>query len=194
MTVRSSQQDPTLVAALEPGERLIWQGRPSALGLMRACGREAFTGLVLLGFSWLSFQAVLGDITGDADLMAELERSFSDSDLRFVAFIGAFILPFALWLTTAPLRGMRRATRMVYGVTDKRVLMIEIGGKQESYGPGQVHNLDITGGAGGYDVVFEEGVDKLGSMYRKHFSMSPRKGFYGVDDPKGAASAIARLQ
>jgi hypothetical protein len=194
MTVRSSQQDPTLVAALEPGERLMWQGRPSALGLLRASGREAFTGLVLLGFSWLSFQAVLGDVTADADLMAELERGFSDSDLRFVAFIGAFILPFALWLVTAPLRGMRRAARLVYGVTDRRVLVAEIGGKLESFGPGQIHNLDIVGGAGGHDVVFEEGADRLGSMYRKHFSMSPRKGFYGVDDPKGAASAIARLQ
>lgn len=183
---------------LEAGERVLWRGQPSGLGLMRAMGKEGLTGITLLFFSWLSLQAAMQGAVGEGqevlDRWTALQDSFSDPKLRYIAFIGAFVLPFAVWMASAPARAINRAKSMVYLVTDRRILIVNREGIEQVFGPNDLIQLKVNRNRpGGGDVIFIEPADKLKSLTKKHFSINPPKGFFGLSDPQGAASAIERM-
>lgn len=183
---------------LEKGERVLWRGQPSGVGLMRAMGKEGLTGITLLFFSWLSLQAAMQGAVGDGqdvlDRWAALEASFSDPKLRYIAFIGAFVLPFALWMASTPLRALSRAKAMTYLVTDRRILILHKDGLEKAFGPNDLIQLKVNRNRpGGGDVIFIEPSDKLKSLTKKHFSVAAPKGFFGLEDPQAAASAIEKM-
>jgi len=183
---------------LEQGERVLWRGQPSGVGLMRAMGKEGLTGITLLFFSWLSLQAAMQGAVGEGqevmDSLAALEASFSDPKLRYIAFIGAFVLPFALWMASTPVRALGRAKAMTYLVTDRRIMILNRDVIEQSFRPGEIIQLKVNRNRpGGGDVIFIEPSDKLKSLTKKHFSINPPKGFFGLEDPQTAASAIERM-
>lgn len=189
---RPPSPDPRLQPHLSDGETLRWQGAPSPLGLLRASLREALTGLFLAGFGLLVWSGVLQTHELAFGWRA-IQTAFADQETRYLTFAGSFVLPWGLWHSFAPLRAWRAAGRTVYAVTDRRAIVLRAGGAAESFGPGQIHNVEVAARPGGYDVLFHDTTERLPTMWKKHFTMNPMKGFHGIADGQTAARALARI-
>lgn len=181
-------------AFLEPGEAIRWQGRPSAIGLVRARAKEGLTGLTLLFFAWLCFQAVM-EGQEQAGLWAGLQAAFADPKLRYVLFIGAVMLPVSIWMGSEPIRAYLRANSIIYLVTDRRALILGRGGIDMSYLPDEIFGITVKDRAfGGDDVMLAGPPEGMRSLYKKHFSHNPARGLFGLADAQGAAAAIGNMR
>src|SRR5262245_273827 len=99
---RSMTIDPAL---LDPGERLLWWGRPNPLRYAQSrSGISVIAGLAALVFAQIWTTAVARD--GNSWLVAVF-----------------FLVACALLLS--PLWRMARAYRTIYGVTDRRALTVD---------------------------------------------------------------------
>ena len=112
----------TAYSQLQPGERLLWCGRPDPR-------REAAATLTnsLLALPWTAFS--LFWMWGASDFGRGSFATRSAGELLFPLF-GLPFLIFGLVMMCAPYFAYRRAQQRFYAVTDNRVLVIEVGKSQ----------------------------------------------------------------
>jgi len=123
----NSAEDPLAAAraALQPGEVLVWAGRPDPAVLAQARLPQRVRGLlglaVIAAFLWLSFIPNWPD---------------GYRGVLLAIFLAAAAL-YACWLVAAPRVARRAAGHTLYAVTDRRVLIREDWpfARERSYGP-----------------------------------------------------------
>jgi hypothetical protein len=113
-----SLQDEVL-PALEPGERLLWAGRPDPRRTAWAKIRQALFGAV---FVLLSFLVCLSFLPATGPYFGADSLPFS---LRPMVLVAGFLLILSGMLL--PVLAYRRARSSVYAATDKRVLSLNRG-------------------------------------------------------------------
>jgi hypothetical protein len=115
--------DPTLLdevlPALEPGEGLLWVGRPNPLRTARATIGQALIGAV---FVLLFFLAYLSYLPASGPYFGAQSVPFS---LRSAVLTSSSFLIISVMLL--PLFSYRKAQRTVYAATDRRVLSLTRG-------------------------------------------------------------------
>jgi hypothetical protein len=160
--IDSSLQDEVL-PALEPGERLLWAGRPDPRRTAWAKIRQAPLGaaFVLLSFLvYLSFLPAIGPYFGADSLL------FS---LRPMVLVAGSLLTFSGMLP--PMLAYRRAQRSLYAATDKRVLALTRGCsvKAVRYEDMQVPLMDLQPDGSG-DIHFNGKFRADGTEHQLRFS------------------------
>ncbi|MEB3330309.1 MAG: hypothetical protein VKQ33_13870 [Candidatus Sericytochromatia bacterium] len=164
-------------AVLEPGEVLRWSGAPDPGAFAGGLGCAAGKGLVFTAFSGLWVATALGD---RAPLLA------------------LFALPFlavGLKLTTSPWTQRRRARGLTYGVTNRRVLLLQHGPPARclAFSREEMGALEVTSrGTGRVDVYFgvAHGVNPVMPPQRSGGPLG-RVGLIGV--PSAAAEAVKAI-
>jgi hypothetical protein len=166
---------PSIAAALHPGERVLWQGRPSPRVAIR--GRLVVN--VLVGGAFVALVVALAIRTGFGAQTP----------------IYAVLLGLGLWQVARPLRFYLMAARTLYAVTDKRVLIVT-GAKaaeQHSIAPEQIREVLIHAFRDGKGHVYLA-PNRTGRRQVRYDRVGYRDGFWGIDDPSGAANAVRALQ
>ncbi len=173
----------TIRGVMQPGETLLWLGRPTrparpaqgpSIGLP-----EAFLLAVLGVVGLLVFNRLMDDRPlGLADLQA------GSAILMLGAYFGA------PWLTARPRVLSRR--RIAYAVTDRRALVLELsrrGVRLDAHGPAQIAYVrEHVRGDGLRDVVFRQG-----PVNPRTLPVNP-VGFLGITDAAGAVKALTALR
>jgi hypothetical protein len=174
-------------AALEPGETLAWADRPDPRALARSKLPQVIRGLlglaVLATVLWLIF----------LPQWPEGARG-----LLLAVFLGAAVL-YSLWLIASPAVAQAAATRIVYAVTDRRVLILEDWPfrRRHAFAPPQLDDPQVMGGAedgeaGRATVVFVN--RKLPWWRRSAGGGHQIEAFYGVTDARRVATALEKLK
>ena len=165
---------------LQPGERLLWHGRPGALGL-------AWSRLPLLLFVplWLGLAGLV--MQG-----AETVARFGQAGGVLAALGGGGMLALGLlMLGVAPL-ALLQARWIAYGVTDRRALIVDRTpwrGQVRSVLPeaiGGVERRPLPGGRGDLHFLRD-------AAPRPRRPLPPRQGFRAIPDAGGAEAALLRL-
>lgn len=159
---------------LLPEERIVWRGRPSPRAAIR--GRLLLNLAIALPF--LVLVAFMGARAGFGPQTA----------------IYAVLFGLGVWQLSRPWRFYRRAARTLYAVTDRRVLIVS------SDRPAAVHSiaperirqvlLHRFGDGSGHLYFQLSGAGRLQVRYDRVGFMD---GFWGIDDPAGAAEAAQSL-
>lgn len=163
---------------LQPGEKLIWAGRPVNKGSFgRQHIAQALFGIPFLGFAlfW----------TGMALTMT---NASADTPWFFRYVFPAFGLPFiavGLGLVSGPFRARFRAGRMLYGLTDRRLIL-----REDDYVRSltfdqvrMIERRDNRDGSG--DVVVTE--ERTGTGRNSRLE---KIGFFGIAEPRKVEQAI----
>jgi len=161
-------------AEMQPGEQLLWAGRPGAAALVRSRQSFLWGGLLVLAFS------VFWEMGAWFEQVASPRPLFLLWGVPFILCGAGLALyaPASFWL----------ARRMVYAVTDQRLIILH--GfphlRTESFWPADINILTVTertDGRGG--IIFRERVvrDHEGD------STTLRDGFFGI----AAVCDVARL-
>ncbi|MEM9782290.1 MAG: hypothetical protein AAF899_07415 [Pseudomonadota bacterium] len=100
---------------LEPGERLLWCGRPTMRPLIE--GHELITPLVSLVLAAAVFQALTPSI-------GEVPAQGSEPMRLLLASMMVAFTTLAVW---TPLRNIMRRRRSYYGLTETRAIVVERG-------------------------------------------------------------------
>ena len=117
-TLFSPDQDAMVRRELEPGEKLVWLGRPIARRIAVGWWPIAIFGLVFSGMGAL----VVGML---ATMAAEMDDS---TIIRLMAvLIGVTFVLGGLVITGLPFLVYRRATRTVYALTNRRAIIWDAG-------------------------------------------------------------------
>lgn len=186
----SAADDPLAIAraALAPGEQLIWADRPDPRALARSRLPQFIRGVlglaVIVGFLWLSF--VPNWPEGLRGLLL----------LLFLAAATAY----SLWLLAAPAVASRAASRTVYAVTDRRLLILEDWPRAclRSFVPAELDEPMVSPparGAGGKalgSVVFIH--RKLPWWQRSAGGSYRIEAFYGIAEAQRVAGQITALR
>lgn len=156
-------------ALLEPGERLLWSGRPNALRYAQARGGIN----LIIGFAVLVF--------------AQVWTARASNDGNELAWLGAIFFLIAFALLLSPLWRMWRGLRTVYGLTDRRALTV-VGGpfpRRISVPLHQIHSVELRQRPGNIgDVLFREIV-----LQGADTKAASREGFITI----AGADAVERL-
>lgn len=151
----------TVARVLEPGEKILWSGRPNLEVIMEQYSRHrrrgGILGLVVMVIAvvWIIQESDLSNIL---PILA--------FDPRFLWGLAVMFLLVALLHTfkfDAKSRLQRHFRVLTYAMTDRRLLILEgrklqmVGPKAASYTPEQIHEPHIRERASGYaDVIFAE--------------------------------------
>lgn len=168
MVMTIGTNDPDLNAALQPGETLLWVGKPSALHVMLR-NRDA---LVTAGIALAALFVVL--------------TAFPFTGIISFFFFGcaapwviALFVAVPLYYIARPMLDYFTAERTIYALTDRRALIIKPkrGGRiVETYRTsGQIERRDLGNGRG--DLIFAREIDPRG---RREYRVR-KVGFLGVD-------------
>jgi hypothetical protein len=137
----------TAQAQLEPGERLLWWGKPDPKrGLLLTIP------VVLFGIPWTAFSIFW--------MAAASGLVFGDSNRGWFSLFALFGLPFVLvglGMLTAPYWAYRKAQQTIYALTNRRALIITSGRatKVKSYAASDIGTIERTERANGKsDVMF----------------------------------------
>jgi hypothetical protein len=170
------------LAALGPGERVLWAGRPAGrYGALRAA--------VISGCAVVGAAGVAGVLMAAGAIQ---EWVFPGAVGGPVQWIGGGLLGLAL--VAAPVAAWWQAERTAYVVTVRRALIVTAGvwGRVRSFGPGTltravVHRYDRAGG----DIVFEMLTSvTLDSDGRENRSSHP----VGLLDLRSVAGAVVAVE
>jgi len=169
----SPQDQRRVRAALEPGERVVWTGRP--------VDPPVTAGLVLTiaaGLPFVAFGVAL--LAGWMGPVSAAGRVF-----------GVVFAVLGLMFAAAPLRARRAARRTIYALTDRHALIFRgqatATAPPIAYDPHDLAGLYVRGGAGTDvgDVVFAEEM-------RRRAKQVPTKIYHGFTRIAGAR-AVGRL-
>ena len=160
---------------LAPDEEVTWSGRPDPA---RCALREVPK--LLFGMFFFGFAVFWTVMAASAGLFALFGIPF--------LVIGALIV-------SSPIRAYFRAMRTYYAITNKRVVILTLGGRTESLSiaPQQiqgVERIDHRNGRASLRLRQTVGSDGRGGKMR---TIQFADGLWGIDDAKGAADAIAAL-
>lgn len=172
---------------LQSGEKLLWVGKPLPIRVMLANGEVITT---LFSFAILVFGIVMfSQFTSSAFGNFSTIRSPISMFSWFPIFFGVF----ALVLLARPVYAFFMATRTIYGLTDRRAIIIShgfSGKKVESYTEtDQIERTDIANGKG--DLVF----DRAHTRYRRKggYRVRTRKiGFFGIENVRDVEGMMLR--
>ncbi len=171
--------DPQLIAQneLQPGESLRWSGQPEP-------ARMALKALptALFAVPWTAF--VVFWIWGAAGgKMPDLSRL---GWKELFPLWGVLFLFVGLRMLLSPLWEYLRATRIVYGVTDRRAFILQAGSskKVKSYAAAELSSIERkekTDGSG--DLLFgRPDAEQARRMRSTNFGMMIPQGFIGIRD------------
>ena len=177
--------DPTLKARLQPelaaGERLIWAGRPNTLRLAWLRGGK----LAAFAIPWTLFACVW---TGLAWLFA---GGNEDGEMfgRLAMLIGPVFILFGVYLFVSSLVQAVRVFGTIYGLTDRRALILKGGGELRSYGAEDLVSLHRRGFKRG-DLIFRDAVPRAAGDPTARSGTFTDYGFFGIADPRGVERLI----
>lgn len=161
---------------LEPGEHLRWCGRATASRLARRQIAPALISIPFLAFSifWTVSALAMG-------------APF------FFGLWGLMFIGIGVWLATTPLRAAASAKSTFYGITDRRVLIIEGTSTRRvrSWRGGEMSTLARAEHADGTgDVIFarEERRGNKGHRYWEEI------GFFGIPDARYVEGLVQQLR
>jgi hypothetical protein len=150
----ANQMNMTLQKHLEPGERLLWAGQPNAKRIA-----SPFLQLLIFAIPWTAFAMFwMWKASGIGDPPSEEPDPVPVRILRmFFSLAGFPFVLIGLGMASAPVWVYCRASKTMYAVTDRRVLIIADGWPQsvEVYAPselGPIERVDRSRGVG--DVYF----------------------------------------
>lgn len=160
---------------LEPGEHIVWHGRPSSFHAAMRSWYPVVVGFVVLGLAPLLVVVVPGEL---------------------LMFLIPFSILVAIGSLTQPVREVHRAVRCQYFVTDRRILIVTAGSLLKnamSIFPSDIRDVEQSqiGPLAG-NVTFRHV-----NGHRLTWLSGPldfADGFWSVADPDGAARAIAALK
>ena len=175
----------TASTALEPGETLVWAGRPdAALLAWRQFDLKAFllstpAAIVAVILIW---QAAAGGFSHILDYLFVL-----------AAIAAAFVAALPM---VALLRIVRRARSTVYAVTDRRIFILELFPRRRlrPFASADIETPRVRErGNGRGDVIFGWGVE-LEQTRQGGRTRLREATFFGIADPQQAAAQIAKLK
>lgn len=179
-------------AELQPGERLLWAGQPTPALYARSSRPIMVFGLFFTGFS-LFWIAAAGGMMWFADGPGSRDRGFQVFNCFPLFGIPFFLV--GMGMVTSPIWMRRAAKRTVYGVTDRRCIVVKgkpTGGVEvRSFGPGDLTDMSRNEYAnGGGDLVFQE--DFRMSTNSKGHTTSTRTahGFIGIENVRDIENLI----
>lgn len=170
-----------LRAELEPGEPLVWLAQPIP---RRFSG--ASRPLVLFGIPWTAFALFwMASAAGFA-------WPRMDGPASFFPWFGLPFVLIGLWMLSSPWWMRRRALRIAYAITDRRVLILEHGRTQSvsSYRPAQLgtlHRRQHEDGSGDLVLQRHQTTDSDGDARTVEVALS------GVADVRGVERLVRRL-
>jgi hypothetical protein len=170
-------------AEMASGERVVWISRPNP-------GRFARNGLgiALFGIPWTAF--ALFWINGASGFKwPELSNGFGVFPLFGIPFV-----LIGLGMISSPIWMLRRAMRIAYVVTDKRLIVVERpywrGVKVQSFEPDRIADLRRTqypDGSG--NLIFGRDYSNVSARNRNPIE----EGFFGIPDVKAAEDCVREL-
>ncbi|MCW1381459.1 hypothetical protein OLX02_01350 [Novosphingobium sp. KCTC 2891] len=156
---------------LLPGERLLWQARPDPARL-----RKVFA-VWLFAVPWTAFALFWEGMT----LLPWLAETRTPDGIRwtFGLLFPLFGLPFVAvgaGLLAVPVIALRKATRTIFGLTDRRILRLTAGRQREAKSVmiDQMGPVDVRAGADGWGTLrIETGshVDTDGDRVTERFEV-----------------------
>ena len=183
----------SIEAELRRGEKVLWSGRGSAAGTFgRSIGLVLF-GAVFAAFAlfWMFMASFIGDRSGAGSAPPPPAGLFMWFGLPFV-LVG-------IGLICSPMFQAVRARRMIYCVTTERAIVIYDGRIRHvtSYGPQdmtELERVEFKDGRG--HVYFARSLaEVMPNSSRRRAGVSIKKrGFEGIEDPRGAESALRDLK
>jgi hypothetical protein len=151
---------------LEPGERLVWEGRPTGLP----------AGLSTLGCGFVAVEGVAVVLSLGSGMFIE-DVFFRSRGMRvrvtdwMVAAIA--LLPGFAFFAIASLIALSRHRARRYGISDRRVIALDHKGRIDRV---VARRPSLDASIQGHDVVIRAGADWVR--------------FYGIADPEAALSAL----
>jgi hypothetical protein len=174
---------------LQPGERLLWAGRPEASrAAMQALPMLLFgIPFTLFALFWTAGATFMGGVVGGAG--AHVPGPFG-----LFRFFGLFGVPFILvgcYLLASPFLASRKASQTVCAITDRRAITIEGGNSRSvrSFGPRDIQRIERRERDNGRgDLIFaSERMNNRNGSYNREI------GFVGVTNVRGAEAALRQM-
>lgn len=179
-----------ILSEIEPGERLVWTGRPRP---SRVLGPTIPIGL--LGLLWTAFSAFW---VGAALRLVPLGAGIPLAEgFRIVlAVLGLPFVAVGLVMIAAPGYAMRRAALTAYALTDRRAILIEPmfsgGYRTISLRPGQFGPMErIERADGSGDLMFGPGAWSRATAESE--TWTPR-GFLGIAQVRAVESLVRQAR
>jgi len=161
---------------LEPGEKLLWVGRPDA----RRVGMQSI-GLLFFGIVWTAFS-----IFWVAMAFVGTSQSHSPGSIAFPLFGVPFVL-IGCCMLAAPFWAYRKGLTTVYAVTNRRALIISGAGARsvKSYSKDDIGAIERTERADGSGDVSFARQQYVGSSTTSSSTRGAAGGvFYGIPDAR----------
>ena len=190
--------------AIEPGERIIWAGRPDVEALTSEARRQRGLGgfvkglarpLAILLFAALVWAYMNGlDLASAMDLLsAAVRNAGAEGVVAPLAFLGFVGLILALQARTAG-KFIEWARGLTYAITDRRLLILLDGEIETELEPGQVKKMRLRNRTEGFqDLVFAEklrgGSSGKGSLTARE---KRRIGFKALPDAERIQELVER--
>lgn len=170
----------------EPGERLIWCGRPTRDAAALSNWMQSLIGLVFLAIT--VFLILIPD-----DLIAVPDDDSPKISIMLIV-LGLPFLAVGVWMASRTLRDYLFAAHVFYGVTDRRVLIVRTWPKPtvKFYEPGDIGDITTAENPDGSgDVQFRK--EYFGAA-RNANAFPERIGFWGVPDAHWISLQIHKLK
>jgi hypothetical protein len=163
--------DSRLHNELDAGETLLWSGAPSPSSAATRGIGQSVAGVFVTGFAlfWMS---------GAYWATSQAPRGFGPPGAGLFPLFGLIFVFVGLGLIFSTFFNAQKATRTLYVVTDRRLLIIE-GQSVQSFLPSDLESLKRSGDERG-DVVFASEM-RRGNKGR-HYSVDI--GFFGIENPR----------
>ncbi|PQV64024.1 hypothetical protein B1R32_10749 [Abditibacterium utsteinense] len=163
--------DSRVQSELDAGETLLWSGAPSPTSAASRGIVPSIVGVFMTGFAlfWMS---------GAYWVTSQAPRGFGPPGASLFPLFGLIFVFAGLALVLTPFFNSAKATRTIYAVTDRRLLIIE-GENVQSFLPADIERLQRRGESSG-DVIFAREM-RRGSKGRRY---EVEIGFFGIQNPR----------